>query len=91
MQHIRTVHIVWSNRNQCCWHNKSKLSPRFPFTLKQRPINTKARIYDYRIGLNSGVTIAKRMDNSIVQLASNYVGVEPYGTLSAEIDQSNHR
>ena len=31
------------------------------------------------------------MDNSIVQLASNYVGVEPYGTLSAEIGQSNDR
>ena len=31
------------------------------------------------------------MDNSIVQLASNYIGAELYGTLSAEINQSNHR
>ena len=37
--------------------------------------------YDYRIDLNSGITIVKWMDNSIVQLASNYVGVEPVGTI----------
>ena len=37
--------------------------------------------YDYWIDLNSGVTIVKWMDNSIVQLASNYVGAEPVGTI----------
>ena len=32
---------------------------------------------DYRIDNNSGIIIVKWLDNSVVQLTSNYVGIEP--------------
>ena len=37
--------------------------------------------YNYGIDLNSGVTIVKWMDDSILQIASDYVDVEPVGTI----------
>ena len=36
---------------------------------------------DYHCDANSGLTIVKWVDNSVVQLASNYVGVEPVGSI----------
>lgn len=36
---------------------------------------------DYRVDLNSGIIIVKWVDNSVVQLASNFVGVEPMGMI----------
>ena len=32
---------------------------------------------DYRVDNNSGIIIVKWLDNSVVQLTSNYVGIEP--------------
>ena len=37
---------------------------------------------DYRVDLNTGLLIVRWMDNSIVQLASNFVGIKPMGTLN---------
>ena len=37
---------------------------------------------DYRVDLNTGLFIERWIDNSIVQLASNFVGIEPMGTLN---------
>ena len=36
---------------------------------------------DYHCDANSGLIIVKWVDNSVVQLASNYVGVEPVGSI----------
>ena len=36
----------------------------------------------YRVDLNTGLFIVRWMDNSIVQLASNFVGIEAMETLN---------
>lgn len=36
---------------------------------------------DYRVDNNSGVVIVKWLDNSVVQLCSNFIGVEPMDTI----------
>lgn len=36
---------------------------------------------DYRVDQNSGIIIVKWVDNSTVQLTSNYIGVEPVSTI----------
>ena len=36
---------------------------------------------DYRVDSNSGIITPKSVDNKTVQAASNYIGVEPMGTI----------
>ena len=36
---------------------------------------------DYRVGSNSGIIAAKWVNNKTVQVASNYVGIEPMGRI----------
>ena len=36
---------------------------------------------DYRVDLSTGLFIVRWMNNSIVHLASNFVDIEPMGTL----------
>ncbi len=46
---------------------------------------------DYMTDLNSGVIIAKWMDNNAVHLASNFIGVEPMQTVSRWIPEEKCR
>ena len=44
---------------------------------------------DYKVDSNSGIIAAKWVDNKAVQVASNYIGVEPVGTLMRWSKASN--
>ena len=37
--------------------------------------------FDYRVYSNSGIVIVKWVDNSVVQLVLNYIGVEPIDSI----------
>ena len=43
----------------------------------------------YRVGSNSGIIAAKWLDNKTVQVASNYIGIEPMGTIKRWSKASN--
>ena len=47
--------------------------------------------YDYRVDLNSAIIIVRWMDNSVVQLASNFVGVNPVGKIDHWVKSANAR
>ena len=36
---------------------------------------------DYRVDVNSGVIIVQWLDNSVIQLCSNFVGIQPMETI----------
>ena len=44
---------------------------------------------DYRVDSNSGIIAAKWVDNKTVQVASNYIGIEPMGTIKRWSKASN--
>ena len=68
---ILAVETVWANLLQGCPLERNK------------DIEKQGReSMDYRIDLNTGLFIVRWMVNSIVQLASNFVGIEPTGTLN---------
>ena len=47
--------------------------------------------YDCRVDLNSAIIIVRWMDNSVVQLASNFVGVNPVGKIDRWVKSANAR
>ena len=68
---ILAVGTVWANRLQGCPLERNKA------------IEKQIRgSMDYRVDLNTGLFIVRWMDNSTVQFASNFVGIEPMGTLN---------
>lgn len=42
---------------------------------------------NYRSDVESGIIIIKWLDNGLVHLVSNFVGVELYGTVAGKIEQ----
>ena len=68
---ILAIGTVWTNCLQGCPLERNKAIER----QGREPI-------DYRVDLNIVIFIVSWMDNSIVQLASNFVGIETMGTLN---------
>ena len=46
---------------------------------------------DYRTDYNSGIILVKWVDNSVVQLASNFVGVQPMGQIERWVKSTKER
>ena len=47
--------------------------------------------YDSQVDLNSAIIIVRWMDNSIVHLASNFIGINPVGTIERWVKSANAR
>ena len=45
---------------------------------------------DYRTDSNSGIVVAKWCNNKVVLVSSNYIGIEPIGTISAGTNLKRH-
>lgn len=77
---IKAVGTVRTNRIHGCPLEDAKV-----FKSKDRGHS------DYRTDKNSGVILVKWLDNSAVLLASNFIGVEPQGTIERWDKKANER
>ena len=77
---IHVCGTVRSNRLQGCALNADK-------DLKRKGRGS----LDYKSDMNSGIIVAKWYDNNAVHIASNFVGIEPMGTMERWSPQDKER
>lgn len=71
MKGIHAAGTIRMNRIKCC-----------PLQANKDLEKLGRGALDYRTDSNSGLVVAKWLDNKVVLVASNYIGIEPMGTIS---------
>ena len=71
MKGIHAAGTIRMNRIKCC-----------PLQANKDLEKLGRGALDYRTDSNSGLAVAKWLDNKVVLVASNYIGIEPMGTIT---------
>ena len=78
---IELMHYLKSNAYLAVGTLRGNRNKGYPLMANKDFSKQERGSVDYRVDKNSGLIVVKWLDNSIVQLTSNYVGVEPVGSI----------